>query len=260
MHSQWDSGNEYVACVNGANCTTAGRLSPHNPKPLQTIFESDKINSWIWPETKSWKVHLWCRACQISWSYFCEKNGLSADEEIVSAILHLNVPSSKTQVRRSLGMVVYLSQFVSNLSEGTGPLRKLTLKDVEFVWEGSHQKCFKKIKEILNSTPVLAYYDIIAELTLQVDEGGGCSIDPKWLTNCIGFQNGAPNFTDYGRCGVRFGAVMVLHRSALAKTSVWCNRCVNWCHFKPFSQLISTKQLKNTFLASCRNGNTSAPN
>ena len=54
-------------------------------------------------------------------------------------------------------MVTYLTRFAPNLATLTAPLRNLLKKDVEFVWNESHDEAFPKIKDVLTDSPVLAY-------------------------------------------------------------------------------------------------------
>ena len=47
------------------------------------------------------------------------------------------------------------------------PLRKLTEKDAVFVWESQQQEAFEAI--MISSAPVLKYYDVASETTIQCD-------------------------------------------------------------------------------------------
>ena len=66
-------------------------------------------------------------------------------------------------------MVQYLAKFLPHLSDITNPLRDLTQKDVEWVWDQPQKEAFEKLKEALSSTPVLCYYNLVDEVTLQCD-------------------------------------------------------------------------------------------
>jgi hypothetical protein len=57
-------------------------------------------------------------------------------------------------------MVNYLSQYISNMSEITAPLRTLLKKDIQWSWHNEHQKALERIKKVLTSSPVLHFYDI----------------------------------------------------------------------------------------------------
>ena len=68
-------------------------------------------------------------------------------------------------------MVTYLTRFAPNLATLTAPLRNLFKKDVEFVWNESHDEAFQKIKDVPTDSPVLAYFnpklDVSCRLTPQ---------------------------------------------------------------------------------------------
>lgn len=49
------------------------------------------------------------------------------------------------------------------------PLRRLEDKDVEWYWDENHQKAFEEVKQLITSHPVLSYYDVTKEVTLQCD-------------------------------------------------------------------------------------------
>ena len=58
-----------------------------------------------------------------------------------------------------MGMVKYLSKFLSDLSQICEPIRRLTHKDVPWFWTKEQDVAFDKIKEAVTSAPVLTYFD-----------------------------------------------------------------------------------------------------
>ena len=56
-----------------------------------------------------------------------------------------------------------------NLSQLTSPLRKLTHTDVEWSWGEEQEKAFERIKQVAASAPLLKYYSVDDEATLQCD-------------------------------------------------------------------------------------------
>ena len=60
--------------------------------------------------------------------------GIKPDPTKVDAVLKMERPSDVAAVRRLVGLVNYLSKFLSKLSELCEPLRRLTHKDVEWSW------------------------------------------------------------------------------------------------------------------------------
>ena len=72
-------------------------------------------------------------------------------------------------VQRLLGMVQYLHTFLPALADMTKPLRELTQKNTEWVWDQPQQDTFEALKQAVASTPVLRYYSLDDEVTLQCD-------------------------------------------------------------------------------------------
>ena len=137
----------------------------------------------------------------------------------------MDAPKDRSKIETILGMVKYLSRFSPNLATLTAPLRNLLKKDVEFVWNESHDEAFQKIKDILTDSPVLAYFNPKLDVTLQADaskyglgvtllqEGRPVSYASKTLTQTeigyaqiekemLGILIGAKRFHEYiyGKC------------------------------------------------------------
>ena len=95
--------------------------------------------------------------------------GLCVDPDKVKAVVNMPSPTDMTGVQRLLGMVLYLTKFVPHLSDIAKPLRDLTLKGSDWIWEGPQQRAFEAIKKCVSCTPVLKYYNQDDEVTLQCD-------------------------------------------------------------------------------------------
>ena len=91
------------------------------------------------------------------------QNGLKIDDKKLSAIRQMDAPKDRSELETIIGLVTYLTRFAPNLATLTVPLRILLKKDVEFVWNESHDEAFQKIKD------VLAYFNPKLDVTLQVD-------------------------------------------------------------------------------------------
>ena len=95
--------------------------------------------------------------------------GLKADPAKVEAILDMPLPTDVKGLKRFLGMVNYLAKFLPLLSDMTEPLRRVEDKAVDWCWLAQHQKAFTTVKEYLAKAPVLKYYDVNEEVTIQCD-------------------------------------------------------------------------------------------
>ena len=85
--------------------------------------------------------------------------GISADPGKTAAINALKAPTNVAEPRRVLGMVNYPGKFIPKLSSITATMSQLLKSDVVWLWGPDQQRSFTKMKEIVTSTSVLAYYD-----------------------------------------------------------------------------------------------------
>lgn len=95
--------------------------------------------------------------------------GLEMDPLKYEAITNFKTPENIAELQRFLGMVQYLTKFISNMSETTQPLRELLKIDNEWVWTEQQDAAFLKIKKILSSAPVLKFYDVNSDVVIQSD-------------------------------------------------------------------------------------------
>ena len=95
--------------------------------------------------------------------------GLSVDPSKVRAISEMPPPKDDAAVQRLLGLTQYLSKFLLHLSDITKPLRECTQKDTDWVWDHAQQNALDTLKKAVTSTPILRYYNLEEEVTLQCD-------------------------------------------------------------------------------------------
>ena len=111
--------------------------------------------------------------------------GVKPDPRKVDAILKMERQNDVAAVRRLVGLVHYLSKFLSKLSGLCEPLRRLTHKDVEWSWSAVQEEGFRSIKRAVTSAPVLRYFNS-AE---PVEGQGDASSSGKGF---VLMQNGQP--------------------------------------------------------------------
>jgi len=97
------------------------------------------------------------------------KDGLQPDPEKVKAVQEMPRPTSKKELLSLLGFVNYLAKFLPRLSEVAQPLREMTAKDAKFIWSQHHETAFQEVRELVVKHPVLKYYDLQEEVTVQCD-------------------------------------------------------------------------------------------
>ena len=97
-------------------------------------------------------------------------DGVVTDPNKVRAIRDMPVPTDVKSLKRFLGMVTYLAKFLPNLSSFCEPLRRLELKDAEWCWLPVHDEAVQSIKSLVCEAPVLKFYDVNREVTIESDE------------------------------------------------------------------------------------------
>ena len=101
--------------------------------------------------------------------------GVKPDPEKVHEVQEMPNPDGQTNaekvkaVQRILGFVNYLAKFVPHLADECEPLRRLTDKDTDWVWEKHHQDAFDRVKQLVADYPVLSYYNVNLPVTIQCD-------------------------------------------------------------------------------------------
>ena len=96
-------------------------------------------------------------------------DGLSVDPHKVQAIIEMPHPEDVAAIQRLLGLAQYLSKFLPHLSDITKPLQELTQKDTEWTWGTAQRSALETLKKAVSSTPILRYYNLQEEVTLQCD-------------------------------------------------------------------------------------------
>ena len=96
-------------------------------------------------------------------------DGLKIDPAKVKAIHEMPAPADKAAVQRLLGLAQYLRNFLPHLSDITKPLRELTQQDVEWTWDEQQQRALKVLKDAVTRTPILRYFNVNDDVTLQCD-------------------------------------------------------------------------------------------
>ena len=94
--------------------------------------------------------------------------GVKPDPERVRQVLEIPSPSTKQELQSFLGIIQYLSPFITRLSDRTVPLRSLLQQD-EYQWNATHQKAFDSIKDAISSAATLNHFNPKFETIVQVD-------------------------------------------------------------------------------------------
>ena len=97
------------------------------------------------------------------------ENGVKVDHTKTEAIMNMKKPHDKKSVQRLLGVVNYLTKFLSNLSDMCEPIRRLTHKDAVWCWEDEQDEAFENVKRAVCDAPVLRYFNSKLPTVLQCD-------------------------------------------------------------------------------------------
>ena len=85
--------------------------------------------------------------------------GIGPTEERVKALAQAREPENVAEVRSFLGLANYSSRFIPQFATLSEPLRRLTKKDVPFVFGAEQKRSFRALKKSLSDTGTLAYFD-----------------------------------------------------------------------------------------------------
>ena len=91
--------------------------------------------------------------------HLLSNEGVKPDPKKIEAIVNMETHTDVQGVKHLIGMVKYLSKFLSNLSELCQPLRKLTHKDVEWQWTQEQEDAFQSLKMAVTQAAVLKYFN-----------------------------------------------------------------------------------------------------
>jgi len=95
--------------------------------------------------------------------------GMSPDVERIEVIKNLKNSSCKNGLQLVLGVVNFVRQFISNMSELIGPMRELLKKDALWNWTEKHTKIMEKIKNLISEKTLLVYRDVEKAVQIQCD-------------------------------------------------------------------------------------------
>ena len=125
--------------------------------------------------------------------HLLSNEGVKPGPKKIEAIVNMETPTDVQGVQHLIGMVKYLSKFLSNMSELCQPLRKLTYKDVDWQWTQEQEDAFQSLTTAVTQAPVLKYFNPQAQTEGQGDAS----------QNSLGFvlmQEGQP--VTYASCAL----------------------------------------------------------
>jgi hypothetical protein len=101
--------------------------------------------------------------------YAVGADGIKPDPDKVAAIDRFPAPKGLMELRSFLGLAVQLASFVPDLAHMSAPLRGLLRRDTAYNWLPEHQEAFDRIKQLLTSPLVCAFFAPGAPIRLLTD-------------------------------------------------------------------------------------------
>ncbi|XP_037929430.1 uncharacterized protein K02A2.6-like [Teleopsis dalmanni] len=98
-----------------------------------------------------------------------DKNGLSKNQDRISAVVNAPIPNNLSEVRAFIGLVNYYSKFIPKFAEIMEPLYALLRKGVKFRWTKSCHYAYENLKKEITSDRFLASFDPSKPIILQTD-------------------------------------------------------------------------------------------
>ena len=95
--------------------------------------------------------------------------GLRPNDKLVGAVKDYLPLKNVQELKRFLGLASYYRRFVHQFSKVAHSLHRFTCKDVEFRWSEECQAAFDKLKELLITSPILAYPNFQRDFVLETD-------------------------------------------------------------------------------------------
>ena len=97
------------------------------------------------------------------------KNGVEPQAKKVSAIMNMERPKNKRELRKFIGLVNYYRFMWRKRSHVLAPLSALISKNVPFKWTEEQQEAFDEMKRIVSKKVMLAFPDYTKGFELYVD-------------------------------------------------------------------------------------------
>ena len=94
---------------------------------------------------------------------------MSPDPHKVKAIQEISTPHNVPELRQVLGMINYLGRFLPNLSHVICPMSELLKCNSAWNWSHQQQEAFDKVKAMVTTAPVLAFYDVDKPTVVSAD-------------------------------------------------------------------------------------------
>ena len=78
----------------------------------------------------------------------------------------MKTPANKKEFLLFLGMINYVQKLIPNCAQLTGSLRQCIKNELPFIWSSVQNESFLRLKEVLCTPSILAYFDVNKQINL----------------------------------------------------------------------------------------------
>ena len=90
-------------------------------------------------------------------------------EEMVAAVLKMSAPTTMPLLRHVIGMVHFLSSYLQDMHSIRRPVNDLIKDNAVWAWGPAQDEACVKMKTLVASTPIMAYYDATKSICMSAD-------------------------------------------------------------------------------------------
>ena len=102
---------------------------------------------------------IFCAPFGVLLAHVVCRNGILVDPMKLVIILDFPPPTLVTQLRSVLGHTNYCRKFIRGHAEITTPMEKLLKKDTKFQWTAAFEESLEKLKNAMDTAPILVFLD-----------------------------------------------------------------------------------------------------